>query len=258
MDAANGYEAVALNFIAARLPDGAPVLDVGCGWGEPIAAVFVEQGLAVYGVEASAFFDRPFHAIVAWGLLFPLPPATQRELIGKMGRALASGGCRLLAGCQYRSRVRVVGPHVAWEQISVWVRFANLRVCSARRAVILGKRPRRLFYNRRTAIALVHSRIVRCSFVALNLVQPNTAMQPTCSVGAISPSGGMGPLSRSIVFVPSSRTRLMANRWAAIRSVAIPGSICSRFCAAPEAFFLQTKIASAVQTNISHLPTLDK
>ena len=56
MDAANGYEAVALNFIAARLPDGAPVLDLGCGCGEPIAAVFVEQGLAVYGVEASAFF----------------------------------------------------------------------------------------------------------------------------------------------------------------------------------------------------------
>lgn len=88
MDAANGYEAVALNFIAARLPDGAAVLDLGCGCGEPIAAVFVAQGLAVYGVEASAFFDRPFHAIVAWGLLFPLPPATQRELIGKMGRAL--------------------------------------------------------------------------------------------------------------------------------------------------------------------------
>ena len=95
------------------------------------------------------------------------------------------------------------------------VRFAILRVCSARRAVIQDKRPRRLIYNRCTAVALVHSRIARCSFVALNLVQPNTAMQPTCFVGAILASGGMGTLSRSIVFVPSSRTRLMANRWAA-------------------------------------------
>ena len=32
----------------------------------------------------------------------------------------------------------------------VWVPFTILRVRSARRAVILGKRPRRLFYNRRT------------------------------------------------------------------------------------------------------------
>ena len=28
---------------------------------------------------------------------------------------------------------------VAWEQVFVWVRFASLRVCSARRAVILGE-----------------------------------------------------------------------------------------------------------------------
>ena len=105
-----------------------------------------------------------------------------------------------------------------WAACGLWrvfvrVRFAILRVCSARRAVIQDKRLRRLIYNRCTAIALVHSRIARCSFVALNLVQPNTVMQPTCFVGAILPSGGMGTLSRSIVFVPSSRTRLMANRW---------------------------------------------
>ena len=102
--------------------------------------------------------------------------------------------------------------------VFVWVRFASLRVCSARRAVIQDKRPRRLSINRCTAIALVHSRIARCSFVALNLVQPNTAMQPTCFVGAILPSGGMFGLSRSTRPVLFCRTRLMAIRWVAILS----------------------------------------
>ena len=31
---------------------------------------------------------------------------------------------------------------VAWEQVFVWVRFAVLRACSARRAVLLGEPPR--------------------------------------------------------------------------------------------------------------------
>ena len=132
MDGANGYEAIAAEYIASRptrrigestvaewaaeLPDGAAVLDLGCGSGEPIAAALAARGLAIYGVdaspmmiaafqtrfpnahaecltvEASTFFGRKFDAIVAWGLLFLLPPTTQRELIGKMARALESGG----------------------------------------------------------------------------------------------------------------------------------------------------------------------
>ena len=135
MDGSNGYEAIALDFIAGRppggvgrstvaewaneLPDGAAVLDLGCGCGGPITALLVARGLIVYGVDASAtmiaafrarlpeavaecstvedssFFDRQFQAIVAWGLIFLLPPTTQRALIGKTGQALASGG-RLL------------------------------------------------------------------------------------------------------------------------------------------------------------------
>ncbi len=135
MDGSNGYEAVARDFIAGRplggvgrstvaewaatLPEGAAVLDLGCGCGEPITAVLAARGLIVYGVDASAtmiaafrarfptaaaecstveasdFFGRRFQAIVAWGLLFLLPASTQRELIGKMAKALESGG-RLL------------------------------------------------------------------------------------------------------------------------------------------------------------------
>ena len=40
-------------------------------------------------------------------------------------------------------------------------------------------------------------------------------MQPTCSVRAILTLGSMSRFSRSITLVPCSRTRLMANRWAA-------------------------------------------
>ena len=39
-----------------------------------------------------------------------------------------------------------------------------------------------------------------------------------------------------------------ASRWAAIRSVALLGRTCSRFCVVPEALFLTTTIAHAVQT----------
>ena len=75
-------------------------------------------------------------------------------------------------------------------------------------------------YNRRTAISLAHSCFVRRSFVALYLVRPSTAMQPTCSVGAFLAFGGTFTLSRFSVSVPFCRTRLMANRWASVRRVA--------------------------------------
>ena len=67
--------------------------------------------------------------------------------------------------------------------VFVWVRFAVLRVCSVRQAVIQGKRPRRLIYNRRRPISTARSRIVRRSFVAVNLVQPNTALHLTALSG---------------------------------------------------------------------------
>ena len=39
------------------------------------------------------------------------------------------------------------------------MQFANLRIRSVRRIVILGKRSRRLLDNRRTPISIAHSRI---------------------------------------------------------------------------------------------------
>lgn len=104
---------------ARTLAPGASVLDLGCGFGVPISQVLVDEGLRVHGVDAShkmirafrerfpfapvdhaaaedsAFFDRSFEGIVAWGLIFLLPENLQRIVIAKAAKALAPGG-RLL------------------------------------------------------------------------------------------------------------------------------------------------------------------
>ena len=133
-DRSNGYEGIAEAFMRARtpsigptvvrrwarsLPAGASVLDIGCGSGIPISEALLEEGFAVYGVDASEtliakfrerfpgvpvecspvedslFFSRRFDAAVAWGLMFLLSADAQRGLIGKVARALNRDG-RLL------------------------------------------------------------------------------------------------------------------------------------------------------------------
>ena len=105
---------------ARALPAGASVLDLGCGAGAPVSATLVDLGCRVAGLdgsprlvaayrarflgaevacapaEASAWFDRPFDAIVAIGLLFLNEEAAQRTIIAHMGRATATGGRVLL------------------------------------------------------------------------------------------------------------------------------------------------------------------
>ena len=136
LDKSRGYEAIAAHYIAGRgsnlrgrgigapevaewartLPEGASVLDLGCGTGRPISQVLIERGLQVFGVDASpsmvaafrtnfpdvpvecaaaedsAFFGRTFDAVVSWGLFFLLDEETQRRLITKVGAALKTGG----------------------------------------------------------------------------------------------------------------------------------------------------------------------
>lgn len=137
-DHSNGYESVAAEFLAGRgsapptaigvtqvrdwartLPDGAVVLDLGCGSGLPITRVLVGEGLDVHAIDASptlvaafrknfpsvpvacesatesTFFGRSFDGILAWGLMFLLQPEEQRHLIERVSRALEPGG-RLL------------------------------------------------------------------------------------------------------------------------------------------------------------------
>jgi len=134
MNKSNGYEDIAAIFIKNReqavqgigassvrdwaktLPANATVLDLGCGTGIPVAKVLLDEGMRIYGVdasptmvqtfrqnfpntpvvceavEASLFFNREFDAIAAWGLLFLLPQEVQKIVIQKAGNALQTGG----------------------------------------------------------------------------------------------------------------------------------------------------------------------
>ncbi|MPY90988.1 MAG: methyltransferase domain-containing protein [Luteitalea sp.] len=51
-------------------------------------------------VEESLFFSRSFDAAVAWGLMFLLPVDTQRNLIGKVARALNPNGHLSIHGAE--------------------------------------------------------------------------------------------------------------------------------------------------------------
>ncbi|HSE67191.1 MAG TPA: class I SAM-dependent methyltransferase [Gemmatimonadales bacterium] len=131
-DPSNGYEALAKDSTWSRsrssigvatvrewakaLPQGAAVLDLGCGTGVPISQALLDEGLSVYGVDASPsmiaefrrrfpdapaecravedsdFFGREFDGVVAWGLMFLLRLDVQEKLITKVSRVLKSRG----------------------------------------------------------------------------------------------------------------------------------------------------------------------
>ncbi len=130
IDASNGWDEIAEQFIALRstvgastvrawckaLPDDSAVLDLGCGSGLPISGVLSEAGCKVYGIDASprlvdafrrhfpqhqaaceaaetsSFFGMQFDGVVAIGLLFLLAPAQQREVIARVSAALKPDG----------------------------------------------------------------------------------------------------------------------------------------------------------------------
>ena len=134
-DPSRGYERMAREFMRGRGSDGVgattvrewtrtvkprgAVLDLGCGHGLPISEVLVDQGLDLYGVDASPsmiaefkrrfpeahaecspvevsdLFRRQFDGVVAWGLMFLLSPRAQEQLIGRIASVLVPGG-RLL------------------------------------------------------------------------------------------------------------------------------------------------------------------
>ena len=107
-----------LGMVAARLPRGAAVLDLGCGMGEPIARFFIERGLALTGVDAAPaiialcrgrFPDATwlvgdmrdlslgtrFQAIVAWDSFFHLRRDEQRAMFPRFRDHAAAGGLLL-------------------------------------------------------------------------------------------------------------------------------------------------------------------
>jgi SAM-dependent methyltransferase len=127
----NGYDEIAEQFIRRRdsrigastvrnwsrgLPRGTVILDLGCGNGVPISQALIDEGFAIYGVDASAkmisefrnrfpkahaehcaaedslFFGRTFDGVVAWGLLFLLAPEVQEAVLRKVAAVLNTGG----------------------------------------------------------------------------------------------------------------------------------------------------------------------
>ncbi len=102
------------------LPEGARVLDLGCGFGEPIGRFLVDAGLEVTGVDASGRLLEharralpgatfipgdmrtvevagPFDAIVAWDSVFHLPRDDHAALYRRMAGWLRPGGRLLLS-----------------------------------------------------------------------------------------------------------------------------------------------------------------
>jgi SAM-dependent methyltransferase len=102
----------------ALIPAGAPVLDIGCGAGEPIARHLIERGHPVTGVDfaaamlaiARARFPEEewlqadmraldlgarFGGIVAWDSFFHLTRGEQRAVVPRFARHLLPGGALL-------------------------------------------------------------------------------------------------------------------------------------------------------------------
>ncbi|HEY0946777.1 MAG TPA: class I SAM-dependent methyltransferase [Opitutaceae bacterium] len=101
---------------ARGLPRHATVLDLGCGHGVPLARALLEDGVVLYGidaspsmiaafrerfpnvsaecnaVEASDLFRRTFDGVMAWGLMFLLAPESQELVVRKVSQALGPRG----------------------------------------------------------------------------------------------------------------------------------------------------------------------
>jgi SAM-dependent methyltransferase len=99
----NLFERAWLDRFAALLPPGGPVLDIGCGSGEPIAHHLIENGYALTGVDAAPAMiglcrsrfpsgtwlvadmrklalGRRFDGLLAWDSFFHLRPEDQRAM----------------------------------------------------------------------------------------------------------------------------------------------------------------------------------
>ncbi len=104
-------------FLAAAPPD-LPILDLGCGAGEPIAGFMIDHGRRVTGVDSSAtaialcrarFPDESwivadmralalptrFGGIVAWDSFFHLTPEDQRAMFARFAAHAAPGAALL-------------------------------------------------------------------------------------------------------------------------------------------------------------------
>jgi SAM-dependent methyltransferase len=116
-----GDERAWLDRFTALLPQGATILDLGCGSGEPIARHLIEQGFAVDGVDSSpalvalcldrfpdrqwhiadmrAFTaDRTFGGLIAWDSFFHLAHDDQRGMFPVFRRLAEPGTVLMFTG----------------------------------------------------------------------------------------------------------------------------------------------------------------
>jgi SAM-dependent methyltransferase len=114
-----------LDRFTSLLPNGASILDIGCGSGEPIAGYFIANGYDVTGIDASLplvelcrarfpqnlwavadmrklALDRRFDGLIAWHSFFHLTVEDQRRMFG-IFRQHANDGAALMftAGPDY-------------------------------------------------------------------------------------------------------------------------------------------------------------
>jgi SAM-dependent methyltransferase len=103
-----------LDRFTALLPPGGAILDIGCGFGAPIARYLIDQGFAVDGVDASPTLiglcrerfphrtwrvadmralalGRTFHGLLAWDSFFHLCPEDQLRMFPIFRRHAAPG-----------------------------------------------------------------------------------------------------------------------------------------------------------------------
>ena len=109
-----GVESVKAAF--GTLPQGATVIDLGCGTGVPLASVLVNMGLQVIGLDSSRkmidsfrdnfpectsyniaiqdfdYTDYFFDGALCWGCLFHLQPDEQIRLLNKVFNSVQFGG----------------------------------------------------------------------------------------------------------------------------------------------------------------------
>ena len=109
------FEKAWLDRFLAVMPPGRAVLDLGCGFGEPIAGYLIAAGCDVTGVDTSAellaiartrFPDHAwvktdmrtlglgprFQGVLAWDSFFHLTPEDQREMFSVFRAHLQDGG----------------------------------------------------------------------------------------------------------------------------------------------------------------------
>lgn len=128
-DQSGGWDSIAREFAATRsaigsdvvkrwarcLRPGGDIVDIGCGSGMPVSLALANEGLVVFGIDASptllsmfrsrlpdaqaaceavqrsAFFGRKFDGAIAVGLMFLLSENDQQNLIENVGRILLPG-----------------------------------------------------------------------------------------------------------------------------------------------------------------------